>query len=303
MKNFLLKFQLKLKFDIKYNQLNKKWKKIHFIFFKMINKEIEIKRDAGLHYRYKMPLLQSRNLRNGNWIKTTIVNTKFIADAIGRTIENLTQWYSYSLGVQTKQVLPGEQIYLNGDHQQRILIEKLYEFIDAFVICPACSNPETHYILENNNLHLHCKSCGNTTQIKLSKSSCLTKMENWIKIHIEKVKIKQTSENLTFQNDDEVKIDFENLEELVNKFDDKTKKQPIKENQDDFFEQIKKMVNDENFKDENIFSEIQNYKNKWSVNDRWLAQVVFHALFEDNPYDMINIIMKRRNLLILFILN
>lgn len=144
---------------------------------------IPIKRDADQHYRYKMPQLQCKQLSAGNGIKTSIFNARSIANAIGRTTASLTQWYSYSLAVQAKQVQNGTQIYLNGDHQSKALIDKLYEFIDTFVLCPVCSNPETTYVHRGNSLYLHCTSCGNTSQVNPNKGAYFTKMRDWINIH------------------------------------------------------------------------------------------------------------------------
>lgn len=302
-------------------------KDIWSIIIRMSKREnlIPIKRDADQHYRYKMPQLQCKQLSAGNGIKTSIFNARSIANAIGRTTASLTQWYSYSLAVQAKQVQNGTQIYLNGDHQSKALIDKLYEFIDTFVLCPVCSNPETTYVHRGNSLYLHCTSCGNTSQVNPNKGAYFTKMRDWINIHFStegsnasiatqstqivpkstKVEDHQQTSDMRGEIPEEgVYINTEELDKISSKLEGKVN-EPSKKDQDDFFDSIQKMAAEDSSKvsDEEIFNEVQKYQKKWNAKDAWMILVVFHALFEDNPTDMLNVIKKRRKFLILFLMN
>lgn len=271
----------------------------------MSQTEIPIKRDADKYYRYKMPQIQNKRLSSGNGVKTTILNAKAISSALGRSIESLIQWYNYSLGVQTKLVPKGNQIFLNGDHQQTVLLDKIYEFIDEFVLCPACSNPETTYVLKDNIIHLHCNSCGNTTAIKQKQQPYFSKMTNWLMSNLDSEKTTQKeveSENLPKKEDFDsnlVTIDVNELDAITKQIEEKENKEPSTEQQDEFFNKITKMANKQNSKDIEIFNEIQNFQKKWKVDSRWLMLVIFHALFENNQDKMLQIIKDRRDLLIL----
>lgn len=285
---------------------------------------IPIKRDADQHYRYKMPQLQGKQISAGNGIKTSILNARAIANAIGRTPVSLTQWYSYSLAVQAKQAQNATQIYLNGDHPPKVLLDKLYEFIDTFVLCPVCSNPETSYVQRGNALFLHCTSCGNTSQINPNKGAYFTKMRDWINIHIategsnasiqtqsititKSTKVEDHQRPLDLKNEipeEGVYINTEELEAIRTKLEGIVS-EPTKKDQDDFFDKIQKMAAEDPSKvtDTDIYNEVQKYQSKWNAKDMWMQLVVFHALFEDAPTDMLNIIKKRRNFLILFLMN
>jgi translation initiation factor 5 len=56
----------------------------------------------------------------------------------------------------------------------------LYDFIDLFILCPACENPETLMRPKGNGLELHCRACGARSKVQPGKNKAAQKMLPWI---------------------------------------------------------------------------------------------------------------------------
>lgn len=132
-----------------------------------------------------MPVLQTKIEGRGNGIKTVIPNMDDVARALNRpaTCEHIHLCYSYScanatdptkffgfeLGAQT--TIIGDRYIVNGAHQADRLRELLDAFIDKFVLCPSCKNPETEIIIKGKSGHedmiRDCKACGANTQMDM----------------------------------------------------------------------------------------------------------------------------------------
>ncbi|KAH0792442.1 Eukaryotic translation initiation factor 5 [Histomonas meleagridis] len=280
---------------------------------------IPIKKDADEHYRYKMPRITARPQSSGNGAKTSILNGKAVAQAIGRPLNYLTQWFGYAFAVQAKQQQKQDTILLNGSHSEgKKLLNSLYEFIDNFVLCPVCQNPETTFEKKNNVLYLHCHSCGNETPCQITKSAAyVQKMYDWILSHI--TEETKNSSNVTKQikRKGNGSVDFPkgagsvgqgvyiNTEELtailksLEPAPDKPQNVTVSEEETDkFFEDLTKIIHSD-ASDDDIFSKITEFTSKANVNKSSLLMMVFQALFTDHVKEILDLIKKRRVLLIL----
>lgn len=113
-------------------------------------------------YRYKMPTIQSKVEGRGNGIKTAIVNLTEVARALGRSPSYVLKYFGYELGAQTNE----ERFTVNGSHDANELQDSLDGFINKFVLCASCKNPETEIqIKEKDNLQRDCKACGHISII------------------------------------------------------------------------------------------------------------------------------------------
>jgi translation initiation factor 5 len=147
---------------------------------------IPLLRDADEHYRYKMTPIAATQRSSGNGVKTAVLNADTIARAIYRSSTCLIQWFSYALAAQSKAGQSTEQIVLNGKHSPADLQNSIYEFIDTFVLCPTCHNPETEIEIRTDagqKLFLHCNSCGNSSPVQTRPGSAATKMAEWFISH------------------------------------------------------------------------------------------------------------------------
>ncbi|KAJ9106716.1 hypothetical protein QFC19_003028 [Naganishia cerealis] len=116
----------------------------------------------------------------GNGIKTVIPNMDEIAKALSRpptckqkiSQENQnsahpTKFFGCELGAQTS--FANDRYLVNGQHQADRLRELLDAFIDKFVLCAACKNPETVLIVDpkKEEITRDCKACGEHSAIDM----------------------------------------------------------------------------------------------------------------------------------------
>lgn len=117
------------------------------------------------HYRYKMPALGIKVEGRGNGIKTKIVNILDVAKALDRDPLYLMKYFGLELGSQISQ---NAGHLINGKQEVADLANVLDKFIDKYVLCGKCKNPETIILVKKGNLRLKCKACGHLTQCDIS---------------------------------------------------------------------------------------------------------------------------------------
>ncbi|KAJ1967588.1 eukaryotic translation initiation factor 5 [Dispira parvispora] len=130
---------------------------------------INIRRDVkDSFYRYKMPRLISKIEGKGNGIKTVIPNMADIARSLSRPPSYPTKFFGCELGAQVKFEAANDRYIVNGAHDAAKLQSLLDVFIDKFVLCPACKNPETDLIItRDHDIIRDCKACGKRNGVDL----------------------------------------------------------------------------------------------------------------------------------------
>lgn len=119
-------------------------------------------------YRYKMPLIISKIEGRGNGIRTAIMNTSDVARALSRPPAYIIKFFGFELGAQTSINETDDRYHVNGSHDAPKLQELLDGFINKFVLCKACKNPETDIIVQKDGSLLRdCKACGRRTPADL----------------------------------------------------------------------------------------------------------------------------------------
>lgn len=129
---------------------------------------VNIRRDVDdKFYRYKMPALLTKIEGRGNGIKTVIPNMDDVAKALSRPPEYPTKFFGCELGAQT--TMANDRYIVNGQHTADRLRELLDTFIDKFVLCPSCKNPETVLIIDvkKEDIGRDCKACGAQTKVDM----------------------------------------------------------------------------------------------------------------------------------------
>lgn len=120
-------------------------------------------------YRYKMPLIQAKSEGSGNGIKTNILNLNDVATALARPTIYVLKYFGFELGAQTSIDAKNERYLINGVHDLKQLQDCLDGFIEKFVLCLQCKNPETVLeIIPGDNLQRDCKACGKITKVNPS---------------------------------------------------------------------------------------------------------------------------------------
>ncbi|KAI0369955.1 eukaryotic translation initiation factor 5 [Pilatotrama ljubarskyi] len=130
---------------------------------------VNIRRDVDdKFYRYRMPLLMTKIEGKGNGIKTVIPNMSDVARALSRPPAYPTKFFGCELGAQTSFDEKNDRYIVNGAHDAAKLRELLDGFIEKFVLCKACKNPETDLIItKNDDIIRDCKACGERTGVDM----------------------------------------------------------------------------------------------------------------------------------------
>lgn len=130
---------------------------------------VNIRRDVDdKFYRYRMPLLLTKIEGKGNGIKTVIPNMSDVARALSRPPTYPTKYFGCELGAQTSFDEKNDRYIVNGAHDATKLRELLDGFIDKFVLCKSCKNPETDLIItKQDEIIRDCKACGERTGVDM----------------------------------------------------------------------------------------------------------------------------------------
>jgi translation initiation factor 5 len=134
-----------------------------------MSKMINIDRDIiDPYYRYKMPKINGLNKGRGNGCKTMIINLDDVAKSLNREPYEILKFIGYSTGSQTSITKDSEYI-LNGFIQDEDLLKYLYIYIEMFVICFTCRNPETNYKIRSKVVNTKCSACGAMNELNEHK--------------------------------------------------------------------------------------------------------------------------------------
>jgi len=118
-------------------------------------------------YRYKMEKLQSKIEGKGNGIKTVIVNLSSVANSLARPGAFVIKYFGFELGAQTNSNPSDDRWIINGAHEASKLQDYLDGFINRFVLCKKCKNPETDVVIKDGRILLDCKACGQRSDVDL----------------------------------------------------------------------------------------------------------------------------------------
>ncbi|KAL6121842.1 hypothetical protein NUSPORA_01185 [Nucleospora cyclopteri] len=117
-------------------------------------------------YRYKMPPVEIAVETN----KTLLKNLELICKSFHRDPQHVLKYLSLNFGCNTKIVTAGTtKFYLTGVFDSEKIQNGIYDFIDNFVLCKKCENPETRFIEQNGVLKRSCNSCGSIFNQELHK--------------------------------------------------------------------------------------------------------------------------------------
>jgi translation initiation factor 5 len=118
-----------------------------------------------------MPILLTKIEGKGNGIKTVLPNMSDVARALSRPPSYTTKFFGCELGAQTSTDEKNERYIVNGAHDANRLRELLDGFIDKFVLCKSCKNPETELVIlkvgRTEDIIRDCKACGERTGVDM----------------------------------------------------------------------------------------------------------------------------------------
>lgn len=90
-----------------------------------------------------------------------------VAHDLARPPFYITKFFGFELGAQAKVVGDGptQRHIVNGAHDKEKLQDLLDVFINKFVLCGECKNPETALNVKGQHVFRECKACGKRTEI------------------------------------------------------------------------------------------------------------------------------------------
>jgi translation initiation factor 5 len=128
-----------------------------------------------------MPVLMTKIEGKGNGIKTVIPNMSDVARALSRPPTYTTKFFGCELGAQTTFDEKNDRYIVNGAHDAVRLRQLLDGFIEKFVLCNACKNPETVLVIVKNrteDIVRDCKACGERTGVDMRHKLCTFILKN-----------------------------------------------------------------------------------------------------------------------------
>ncbi|XP_002977579.2 probable eukaryotic translation initiation factor 5-1 [Selaginella moellendorffii] len=111
-----------------------------------------------------MPKLVTKIHGRGNGIKTNIVNIVEVAKALARSPAHVTKFFGCELGAQSSFDNKTHTSIVNGAHETQKLCDLLDRFIEKYVQCYKCGNPETDIVLDKM-ISLKCAACGHLSHM------------------------------------------------------------------------------------------------------------------------------------------
>ena len=285
---------------------------------------LPIKKDGGSNYRYKMPepLLRKIQSKGG---KTVILNAGDLSKSLNRSIESLFQWFQFQGGKCALNKDSG-QLTMNGTHEKDEVLDSLYEYINHFILCPVCSNPETTIEKNNQNVPCYvCRACGETTPCPNFTDNINSRMLEWFisHAHIEKGNTKeitpsarkdQPADTHKIQpNADSSTGEYLNVDELnaiLRSLEPSQSSEPTQQFNEEFNQffqtYITKIHSDES--DDAVYQYYTKTADEFSWNQKKRIAMLFAALFQpddkdpskDHVNDLLDCLIKRRGLIFRF---
>lgn len=123
---------------------------------------------SDVFYRYKMPAVSVKIEGRGNGIKTVLPNIDDIAKSLMRDPRHITKYLSYEMGTLSSIDEKNAKYIINGAHDKERVQIYIYHFVNDFVLCPECRNPETVLFVSPSKKQVcqQCKACGREGYVK-----------------------------------------------------------------------------------------------------------------------------------------
>ena len=127
---------------------------------------IDPKKQDDIYYRYKMSAVTTKIEGSGNGIKTVIPNISDICKALHRPEEVLLKFLGNELGALSNYIKTDNKYLIMGSHTLSRVQEIIFKFIERYILCGECRNPETDVILssgKHSKITLECRACSRKT--------------------------------------------------------------------------------------------------------------------------------------------
>jgi translation initiation factor 2 beta subunit (eIF-2beta)/eIF-5 len=113
-------------------------------------------------YRYKMNKVKIQKQKT----KTAILNLKQIAEDLGRDVVLIIDYIKKKLGMSLTINKTDYSVTTFKDIDPSEIEKCIREYIEYFVLCEKCKNPETIFEIKKEVKTLTCKACSHVTTVK-----------------------------------------------------------------------------------------------------------------------------------------
>jgi translation initiation factor 2 subunit 2 len=113
--------------------------------------------------RFKIPLAEI--MIQGN--QTIIKNFSQIAETLRREPSHILKFLTKELA--TPAGLSGTRVILQAKISQKMIQQKLEDYINDYVFCKECKEPDTKLVKEDRITFLICEACGAKSSVKAIK--------------------------------------------------------------------------------------------------------------------------------------
>jgi translation initiation factor 2 subunit 2 len=110
--------------------------------------------------RFVVPTVQI--MIQGN--RTLWQNFQEVISVLNRPGKEVLKYIAGQLA--TAGIIEGSNAIFNGTFTEEVVEDVLHRYVDAYVICPVCTRPDTSMIKEKNAYYLSCSACGARTAIR-----------------------------------------------------------------------------------------------------------------------------------------
>jgi translation initiation factor 5 len=113
-------------------------------------------------YRYRMPQIQIIKQKT----KSVITNIREVSKALDREPIILIDYFKKKFSTPMNVNLDENRVELKSVEQNE-LQNAIYEFIEYFILCPTCKNPETELSNKKTTLYIKCKACSHYGSLQM----------------------------------------------------------------------------------------------------------------------------------------
>jgi translation initiation factor 2 subunit 2 len=91
-------------------------------------------------------------------VKTRISNFNELLSTLRRQPQHMAKFIAKQLA--TAGWIEGGELILQGNIRSQLIQQKVEQYVQSYVLCKACKNPDTKLVKEGRLTFLRCEACG-----------------------------------------------------------------------------------------------------------------------------------------------
>ena len=233
--------------------------------------------------RYKMPTILTKTESGGNGVKTIFPNIEEVSRAIFREPEVLHKFFGYELGAQATYIAKENKYLVMGEFPTEIIQNKVFTFIEKFVLCSKCRCPETDVESGNKgkSVVLRCRACGTGNVAPVNEKMTPLLLKFAVK-HSESNTTRMSQEDAVASSSAAAAFVGERREII---FPQEDSKQQLEEKQDKVLADVHAVLNNLTLPREQAAQMLVNIRKKAQVSEAEMPRLVIRGALRKAPAD------------------